>query len=79
VRERAEHDDTARAAKTAATGRKPGGRPPAPPLVELSEMLRQQHGVTFAPSAIWRFLDRHAMTVKRRMARPVCKGFHGLV
>jgi hypothetical protein len=42
-------------------------------------MLRQQHGVTFAPSAIWRFLDRHAMTVKRRMARPVCKGFHGLV
>jgi len=34
VRERAEHDAkmAARAAKTAATGKKPGGRPPAPPV-----------------------------------------------
>jgi transposase len=34
-------------------------------LVELSELLREQHGVAFAPSTIWRFLDRHAMTVKK--------------
>src|ERR1700712_3581708 len=34
VRERAEHDAkmAARATKTAATGKKPGGRPPAPPV-----------------------------------------------
>jgi transposase len=34
AREQAEHDATmaARAAKTAATGKKPGGRPPAPPV-----------------------------------------------
>ena len=34
-------------------------------LVELSEMLRTEHGARFAPSTIWRFLDRHDMTVKK--------------
>jgi transposase len=38
-------------------------------LVELSELLREQHGAAFAPSTIWRFLDRHAMTVKKNGAR----------
>ena len=34
-------------------------------LVELAEMLRREHGASFAPSTVWRFLDRHAMTVKK--------------
>jgi transposase len=38
-------------------------------LVELSEMLRDRHGATFAPSTIWRCLDRHAMTLKKNGAR----------
>ena len=33
--------------------------------VELAEMLRSEHGAVFAPSIIWRFLDRHSMTVKK--------------
>jgi transposase len=38
-------------------------------LVELSALLREQHGASFAPSTIWRFLDRHAMTFKKNRAR----------
>lgn len=38
-------------------------------LVELVEMLRSKHEVAFAPSTIWRFLDRHSMTVKKNGAR----------
>ena len=38
-------------------------------LVELAEMLRSEHGAVFAPSTIWRFLDRHSMTVKKNGAR----------
>lgn len=38
-------------------------------LVELSEALKQGHGACFAPSTIWRFLDRHAMTFKKNSAR----------
>ena len=34
-------------------------------LVELSELLRKQHGASFAPSTIWRFLDRHGMTFQK--------------
>ena len=34
-------------------------------LVELAEMLRCEHGARFAPSTVWRFLDRHAMTLKK--------------
>lgn len=34
-------------------------------LVELAEMLRCDHGLHVAPSTVWRFLDRHAMTVKK--------------
>jgi transposase len=33
-------------------------------LVELAEMLRREHGAHFAPSTVWRFLNRHAMTLK---------------
>jgi transposase len=38
-------------------------------LVELADMLRREHGASFAPSTVWRFLDRHAMTVKKNGAR----------
>jgi transposase len=38
-------------------------------LIELSEMLRQKHGQHFAPSTLWRFLDRHSMTLKKNGAR----------
>ena len=38
-------------------------------LVELSTMLCDRHGAVFAPSTIWRFLDRHAMTFKKNGAR----------
>jgi transposase len=38
-------------------------------LVELSDMLRERHGASFAPSTVWRFLDRHAMTIKKNGTR----------
>jgi transposase len=38
-------------------------------LVELSEMLKSQRGASFAPSSIWRFLDRHGVTFKKKRAR----------
>lgn len=38
-------------------------------LVELAELLRAEYGASFAPSTVWRFLDRHAMTVKKNGTR----------
>lgn len=38
-------------------------------LVEIAALLRKRHGASFAPSTIWRFLDRHAMTFKKNGAR----------
>lgn len=38
-------------------------------LAELADLLREQHGVSFAPSTIWRFLDRHGLTVKKNSTR----------
>ena len=38
-------------------------------LVELAALLRVDHGMTFAASTVWRFLDRHAMTFKKNGAR----------
>lgn len=38
-------------------------------LVELADMLRREHDAAFAPSTVWRFLDRHAMTVKKNRTR----------
>src|ERR1700712_4360047 len=35
-------------------------------LVELAELLRNEHGVSFAPSTVWRFLDRHDLTFKKK-------------
>ena len=34
-------------------------------LIELAEMLRTDHGASFAASTVWRFLDRHGMTFKK--------------
>src|SRR5437763_532946 len=34
-------------------------------LVELADLLKREHGASFAPSTIWRFLDRHGMTLKK--------------
>lgn len=38
-------------------------------LVELAELLLREHHAAFAPSTIWRFLDRHAITIKKNSAR----------
>jgi transposase len=38
-------------------------------LTEIVEMLQLEHGASFARSTVWRFLDRHAMTLKKNSAR----------
>ena len=38
-------------------------------LVEIAAHLELTHGERFAPSTIWRFLDRHAQTFKKNRAR----------
>jgi transposase len=38
-------------------------------LVELAELLRREHGASFAPSTVWRFLDRHDLTFKKNGTR----------
>jgi transposase len=42
-------------------------------LAELRDLLAQQ-GVAVAISTLWRFFARRKITLKKRMARPVCKG-----
>ncbi|MGH7742449.1 MAG: helix-turn-helix domain-containing protein [Candidatus Eiseniibacteriota bacterium] len=38
-------------------------------LAELAELLRRDHGASFAISTIWRFLDRHNVTFKKNRTR----------
>ena len=38
-------------------------------LVEIAEMLEAELGASFAPSSVWRFLDRHGITFKKNRAR----------
>ena len=38
-------------------------------LIEIAEMLESERGASFAPSSIWRFLDRHDVTFKKKRAR----------
>lgn len=38
-------------------------------LVELADLLRREHGASFASSTVWRFLDRHGLTFKKNSAR----------
>lgn len=42
-------------------------------LVELAELLREQHGASFSASTIWRFLDRHDVTVKKKQRTPASR------
>ena len=42
---------------------------PALTLAEIADMLTSELGASFAPSSIWRFLDRHAITFKKNRAR----------
>ena len=48
-------------------------------LVELSELLHRKHEASFAPSTVWRFLDRHDLTFKKTSSdrRPACSGRNG--
>jgi len=39
-------------------------------LVELAELLRTEHGASFGASTVWRCLDRHGMTFKKRRTQP---------
>ena len=34
-------------------------------LVEIAALLHREHGTSFAPSTVWRFLDRHDLTFKK--------------
>ena len=38
-------------------------------LVELAELLEREHGERFAPSTIWRFLNRRGISFKKNCAR----------
>ena len=38
-------------------------------LAELAHLLRREHGASFATSTVWRFLDRHDITIKKNRAR----------
>lgn len=38
-------------------------------LNEIAAHLREAHGLTVAPSTVWRFFDRHAVTFKKNGAR----------
>ena len=38
-------------------------------LEEIAKMLEGERAASFAPSSIWRFLDRHAITFKKKPAR----------
>lgn len=38
-------------------------------LVEIAAMLKREQDASFAPSSIWRFLHRHAVSFKKNRAR----------
>jgi transposase len=38
-------------------------------LTEIAEHLQREHGERFAPSTIWRLLDRHDQTFKKNRTR----------
>jgi transposase len=42
-------------------------------LVELADLLHSQHGASFAPSTVWRFLDRHDLTFKKKRRTPASR------
>jgi transposase len=42
-------------------------------LDEMVERLRRERGVTVVRTAVWKFLDRHGQTHKKRLPMPVSK------
>jgi transposase len=42
-------------------------------LDEMVERLRRERGVTVVRTAVWKFLDRHGQTHKKRLLMPVSK------
>jgi transposase len=49
-------------------------------LVELAELLQHEHATSFAPSTVWRFLDRHGLTFKKtRSAKLAAYGARALL
>ena len=53
-------------------------------LVELAAMLERDYRAVFAPSTIWRFLDRHGMTFKKQhtpasRSNPTSRAVRGVV
>ena len=38
-------------------------------LEEIAKMLETERGASFAPSSVWRFLERHVVTFKKKPAR----------
>jgi transposase len=46
-------------------------------LAELRRWLFETRGVSISVGALWNGLDRLGWTLKKRMARPVCKGAVG--
>ncbi|MFC5422552.1 hypothetical protein ACFPOB_23580, partial [Bosea eneae] len=41
----------------------------------MQARLLAEHGLKAAIGTLWKFFDRRGLTVKKRMARPACKGF----
>lgn len=41
----------------------------------MQAKLLEKHGLKAAIGTLWKFLDQRGLTVKKRMARPACKGF----
>ena len=42
-------------------------------LAELADLLQREHGASFAPSTIWRFLNRHGISIKKKLRAPASK------
>lgn len=42
-------------------------------LVELSDLLHRKHKASFAASTVWRFLDRHNLTFKKKRLTPASR------
>ena len=50
-----------------------GDEAPDTTLDEMVERLRQERGVTVVRTAVWKLLDRHGQTHKKRLPMPVSK------
>ena len=42
-------------------------------LDEMVERLREERGVTVVSTAVWKFLDRHGQTHKKRLPTPASR------